>query len=111
MEEFDKTAKKAAHKYAMLAVVSPFIHKEAVKDIEDLFLAGVYAERENCKKEVETQKRGLSISELLDQTFYKHVSEYYHGAENNKELMLCIKNDIYKGFEWSINYSLKEMYE
>lgn len=102
MEEFEKNAKRAAHKYAMTTVVSPFSHKEAVEDTEDSFLAGVYAQRDNLMKTVQTRKRGLSFDELLEQTFAKHVAEYYNGAENNKELMFCVKNDISKGIEWSI---------
>lgn len=102
MEEFEKKAKRAAHKYAMTAVVSPFAHKEAVKDTEDSFLAGVYAQRENLMKTIRTRKRGLSFDELLEQTFAKHIAEYYNCAKNNKELIFCVKNDISKGIEWSI---------
>lgn len=100
MENFEKEAKRAAHKHAMLSIVSPFTHKEAVKDTEESFLVGVYAIRENINKTVETKKRGLTVDEVLEQAFAQHVSECYNGEENNKDLLDCIKNDIFKGIEW-----------
>lgn len=100
MENFEKEAKRAAHKHAMLSIVSPFTHKEAVKDTEESFLVGVYAIRENINKTVETKKRGLTVDEVLEQAFAKHVAECYNGAENNKDLMLCVRNDIFCGIEW-----------
>lgn len=102
MDKFQKNARSAAHRYAMMSVVSPFTHREAVKDTEDSFLAGVYAQREDLMKTEQTRKRGLSVDELLEQTFAKHVAEYYNGAGNNKELMSCVKSDIYEGIKWSI---------
>lgn len=102
MDKFQKKARSAAHRYAMTSVVSPFTHREAVKDTEDSFLAGVYAQRDNLMKTVRTRKRGLSVEELLEQTFAKHIAKYYNGAENNKDLMFCVKNDIYEGIKWSI---------